>query len=525
MVVKELIAKLGFKLDKGSAKRANQGIEQIKKAAVRLAGIVATGAAVKGIKRLAEETAALGDRIDKTSSKLGVNAQALQELRHAAQLTGVQTNTMDLALQRFTRRAAEAAKGSGVAKDVLRQMGVALKDSQGRLRPTEEMLGDVAEAMRRTKGDGERLRMAFALFDSEGAALVNTLKGGKAALEAMRQEARDLGGVMDQELIDLSVEYTDESLRASKAIRGVKNMLAKQLLPWLIKSKTGIVDWIKANREWLRTNITEAVKTFRQVVAGLYQAVRVLVVGLGEAWRNADPVTKSLLKMSGAAAVLAVILASPILTLLAIAAAVGLVMDDFDAWQQGADSVIGAIDKKLGGFLSAVRDGEADILNLGVAWEFWRDKGAGALEWIGEALVTAAKWWGEQFKWLFWDLPVSLIKRLAGWVVGFFEKHTFLGKTVARLAGAAGTLAGGGGLGAAGNVLLGRNQVAQPPIGSPAAGGGAAVSMRPTTNITVNNAQGLNEKQLADEIGARMAEENDRNLRNAALAYSPAPAQ
>ena len=341
----------------------------------------------------------------------------------------------------------------------------------------------------------------------------------------MRQEARDLGGVMDQELIDLSVEYTDESLRASKAIRGVKNMLAKQLLPWLIKSKTGLVEWIKTNREWLRTNITEAVKTFRQVVTGLYQAVRVLVVGLGEAWRNADPVTKSLLKMAGAAAVLAVILASPILTLLAIAAAVGLVMDDFDAWQQGADSVIGAIDKKLGGFLSAVRDGEADILNLGVAWEFWRDKGKAALEWVGEAIVVAVKWWGEQFKWLFWDLPVSLVKRLTNFIVEGFAK-TGLGKLVARLAAVAGTLAGGGGLGMAGDVLLGRNQVAQPPVGSPAAGGGAAaVSMRPTTNITINNAQGLNEKQLADEIGARMAEENDRNLRNAALAYSPAPAQ
>ncbi len=56
------------------------------------------------------------DQLAKTASKIGTTTEALSQLRFAADLTGVATQTMDMALQRFTRRAAEAAKGTGEAK-------------------------------------------------------------------------------------------------------------------------------------------------------------------------------------------------------------------------------------------------------------------------------------------------------------------------------------------------------------------------------------------------------------------------
>jgi hypothetical protein len=522
MIVRELVAKLGIGVDKQSFKRADRGIERIKGGIARIAAGLAAGLAVKRIADITTETARLGDQIAKTSAKLGVSAQALQEMRHAAELTGVPVRTMDMALQRFTRRAAEAAQGTGEAKAALQQMGVRLKDSRGQLRPTEDLLGDVAEAMKGTKSDGDRLRLAFKLFDSEGAALVNTLKGGKDALEEMRQEARDLGGIMDQELLDLSEEYTNAQLRQTKALRGVKNMIARNLLPVMIKGKNAVVGWIKENREWLRTNITGAIEKTARVVGALARAVRVMVIGLREAWNNADPVTKSLLKMSAAAAVLAVILASPILTLLAIGAAVGLVLEDFETWQKGGVSVIGAIDEKLGGFLSAVRDGETDLLNLGVAWEFWAQKGGEAIDWIGDRLVDAATWWR--------DLFIRAFKAAFDWIADGITaimskiESTAIGQAVARVAGAAGTLAGGGGITAAANVLGGAGQTAFAPVGG-AAAGGAPVSMAPTLNVTVNNAQGMDESTLADEIGRKTAEQNEAMLRNAAVAFGASPAQ
>ena len=48
----------------------------------------------------------------KTAGQIGVGLEALPELRLAAEASGVEQQTLDAALQRFTRRAARAAQGT-----------------------------------------------------------------------------------------------------------------------------------------------------------------------------------------------------------------------------------------------------------------------------------------------------------------------------------------------------------------------------------------------------------------------------
>jgi hypothetical protein len=46
----------------------------------------------------------------------------------------VEQQTLDTALQGFTRCVAEAAQGTGEAKDTLAQLGITLRDQDGHLR-------------------------------------------------------------------------------------------------------------------------------------------------------------------------------------------------------------------------------------------------------------------------------------------------------------------------------------------------------------------------------------------------------
>jgi hypothetical protein len=101
-----------------------------------------------------------------------------------------------MALQRLVRRTAEAAQGTGEAKDALASMGIALRDQDGHLRRSEDLLTDVAGAFARIEDPTERVRLAFKLFHSEGVALVNLLSDGSGALHQMRERARDLGIVL-----------------------------------------------------------------------------------------------------------------------------------------------------------------------------------------------------------------------------------------------------------------------------------------------------------------------------------------
>lgn len=193
-IVKELLVRL-----KGDSKGLESATERAKKALNAMTvAFAAAGAAGTALGLRAIKTA---DNIGKTADKLGVATSELQEFRFAAEQAGISQQTLDMGLQRFTRRAAEAAQGMGEAREALKTMGVQLTDSQGRLKSTGDLLSQVADAFQRTESDGERLRLAFKLFDSEGVAMVNMLRDGSGALNQMRQEARSLGLVMDESLI------------------------------------------------------------------------------------------------------------------------------------------------------------------------------------------------------------------------------------------------------------------------------------------------------------------------------------
>ncbi len=162
-----------------------------------LAGVTTVG----GLAALVNHSISAADAIGKTADKIGVGVEALQELRFAAKASGVEQQTLDMALQRFVRRTAEAAQGTGEAKDALASMGITLRDQDGHLRRSEDLLAEVADAFARIEDPAERVGLAFKLFDSEGVALVNLLSDGSGALDQMRERARDLGIVLDEHLV------------------------------------------------------------------------------------------------------------------------------------------------------------------------------------------------------------------------------------------------------------------------------------------------------------------------------------
>jgi hypothetical protein len=98
-------------------------------------------------------------------------------LQFAGKLTGVEVNTMNMALQRFTRRASEAARGTGEAKGALRELRL---DARELVKlPLDQQMLQLADAFEDAKRRGlNPLRLAFKLFDSEGAQLVTTLADG-----------------------------------------------------------------------------------------------------------------------------------------------------------------------------------------------------------------------------------------------------------------------------------------------------------------------------------------------------------
>jgi len=145
----------------GGLKALGHKAELLRTGIRTLGGALAGVATLGGLAALVDRSISAADAIGKTADKIGVGVEAL---RFAAKASGVEQQTLDMALQRFARRAAEAAQGTGEAKGALASMGVALRDQDGHLRRREDLLADVADAFARIKDPAERMRLAFKLL-------------------------------------------------------------------------------------------------------------------------------------------------------------------------------------------------------------------------------------------------------------------------------------------------------------------------------------------------------------------------
>ena len=228
------------------ARRASKRADKFGKSLRRALSFAAAGVAVQQLTRRTQQAVKSLDAIAKTADKIGVTTKTLQELRFAASQTGVETRTMELALQRFVRRTAEAAEGTGEAQDALEKLGIQLRTADGRLRSADKLLTDTADALANVEDQGERVRLAFKLFDSEGVAFLNTLQKGSAALNAMRQEARDAGIVIREDVIRNAEEMNNKLDLASKVVDAQLNTALADLAPLLVDATEGFAALAKA---------------------------------------------------------------------------------------------------------------------------------------------------------------------------------------------------------------------------------------------------------------------------------------
>jgi len=192
-------------------------------------GMLAVGGAVAGIGYGTMRQMQEMDKIAKFARRIGIGTEDLSGLHHAAGLSGVGTDTLNMALQRMTRRLSEAAAGSGEARGALRELGVDAR-VVAKMTPNEA-LKVLADRLMGVTSESDRLRLAFKLFDSEGTALLPMLEGGSRGLEKMQAEAKALG-LTFSEFDAERIERANDAMKRMKATGvGMSRELALQFAP------------------------------------------------------------------------------------------------------------------------------------------------------------------------------------------------------------------------------------------------------------------------------------------------------
>lgn len=314
-----------------------------------LFGVASLGGLVEMSRRVSE----FGSELARTAKIIGISAQQLGELHYAAELSDVETESLDTGLKKLNKTIGEAAAGKNKdALELFRHLGISLRDANGHLHTSADLFPQLAEAFSKTQDPAMRARMAVALFGKAGQDLLPLLLEGKDNLAAMAKEARDVGYAMSDEAAEAAKKNEDAWKAFTLAIQGVSNTIGSGLFPVLTPLLGDLRDWIAANREFIATGVHKAVdalvtalknidwERLWRVVQGVANAFGSLVraIGPGPALFGslaaviAGPIIASLIKLS------ATLLATPagwfMLAIGAIAFAVYEIYENWDGIKQ-----------------------------------------------------------------------------------------------------------------------------------------------------------------------------------------------
>lgn len=231
MILRELAARYDLKFNERGFKKADKSIGGAMDKLKQLGALLATGVVARGVVKFVNDIRNIGDEIDKTSIALGVSRQALQEWRFAAGLGGVQTQELNVAMRTLQKAALDAGEGAAEYKDEFDRLGITVLDSAGKLKSADILLMEMADGLQTLETDTEKVATASNLLGRSGARLLPLFKDGSAGIKAMREEAQELGGVLGDDLVDASVELTDDIWRFQFAMLGIKASIARALLP------------------------------------------------------------------------------------------------------------------------------------------------------------------------------------------------------------------------------------------------------------------------------------------------------
>jgi hypothetical protein len=256
--LRELLVKVGVQVDDKALDSLDQGLEKTKKSALVLgAAIVGISAAMFGATKSAADYA---DKIDDTSMRLGVARDELQKLAYASQLSGGDFQLLTIGLTRITDRVKLLNQGNKEAQEVYASMGIEVKNTDGSLKNSNEILLDLADVFSKMPDGIKKTELAMRAIGPEaGPRLIPMLNAGRAGIEAMGAEAENLGMIMDDASIAAGSNFNDALDSLLGTFTGIKNTIGAKLFPVMTELLASFKQLIIANQDLIKTGLSNFV--------------------------------------------------------------------------------------------------------------------------------------------------------------------------------------------------------------------------------------------------------------------------
>jgi len=148
-------------------------------------------AAIAGFSRLVTGAIDSADAFGKLSTRTGIAANKLQAYANAGKLADVSQSDLETGLRTLARTQAEAADGVATYADAYAKLGVSVKKADGSLKPSDQLLGEIADKFEDLPNGPEKAAVAMDIFGRSGSKLITLLNGGTEALGKFNYETSE----------------------------------------------------------------------------------------------------------------------------------------------------------------------------------------------------------------------------------------------------------------------------------------------------------------------------------------------
>lgn len=201
-------------------------------------GLLVGGAIVSGLKEVAEKIwdvaqagAAYADDILTMSTVIGLSTDALQEYKYMADFLDVSDETIIGSITKLTRSMLQAKDGTGEQAEAFAALGIQITNADGSLRDAREVFDEVITALGQMSNETERDAYAMVLMGKSAQDLNPLIKAGAEEINALRQEAHDVGYVLSEEMLKTLGELKNAFDRLSRQTEAFERILAVTLAP------------------------------------------------------------------------------------------------------------------------------------------------------------------------------------------------------------------------------------------------------------------------------------------------------
>lgn len=530
MILKELFALFGLDVDAQSFAKGQLAVEGVK---LVLGGLKrGLQVAAEGFYDLIIGTSQTADMLDETAQAIGIGVAALQEIAYAASFSGMGMEELRQSLTLLTRNMQSAADGSDDQAAAFRKAGVAVRESDGHLRDAGDVLADLADHFKNLPDGADKTALALELFGRSGTRMIPFLNAGSAGIEELREQARELGIVMDETTIKQGAALDDTMTRLRATMTGLKNAIGGAFLADADRLAKEFLAWVRANRDLIKQRVERVINGIRVAARALLVVLRAALGVLGfiiDHWRVFAVLLGSValaaillnvgalgqlalgyavaglaaVKAAAAAATAWIVASLPLIALAGLVALLIIAVEDIYTALTGGESLIEQLGAKWVKFLeefSRPQEGDhwlvaflrlmaATILDLPQAWS--------------DVISDLGQMWDHFMDWI-----VSGIQRMFDYFAAkwqsFKDFFTF-GDAETPVAPAARF---GGGASPAASVAASRGRL-------------SAVQSEFNAQFSVYGAPGQEPGAVADEVVARMDAWHEARMEEALAAVSP----